>query len=364
MKFIASSLDAAKKKARRALGNKAAIVSVRELPSGDVEVSASDKPAPGAPAPAETPPFGSKAREALDEGVFKAAAGSRLNESIEQRFSEDALSRLRGELTRGRGAGTADERDPLARAMAEILHPHGVDEALFAALADAARRARIDDDLYRLEAAFADTFTFAPLHFSPAAPIMLAGPTGAGKTSSAAKLAAASIDNGEAACILTADVGRAGAIDQIRSYGDTLGAEYFFVETPLDVSQVLRSRRPHGAVIIDTPGVNPYDAGDLAAVKSFQEAAGAETVLVLPSSGDAAEHADWVFAFRDFGVKRCILTKFDSSKRVGAGLSAAFAGGLALAHFSQTPFISEGLLKASPEFLARRLLAGRPGRMG
>lgn len=38
MKFIASSLDAAKAKAKRALGDKAVIVSVRNLPSGDVEI--------------------------------------------------------------------------------------------------------------------------------------------------------------------------------------------------------------------------------------------------------------------------------------------------------------------------------------
>lgn len=364
MKFIASSLEAAKKKARRALGDKAVIVSVRELPSGDVEVSASDKPQPAAPEPTEPPRFASNAREALDEGVFKAAAGTRLNESIEQRFSEDALARLRGELTRGRSSGAIDERDPLVKGLADLLRPHGVGDALLAALVNAARGARIDDDFYRLEAALSECFTFAPLHFSPATPIMLAGPTGAGKTSSAAKLAAAAIAHGEAAFMLTADVGRAGAIDQIRSYGESLGADYFIVESPLDVSQVIRSKRPHGAILLDTPGVNPFDAGDLAALKSFQDAAGAETVLVLPANGDAAELADWALAFHSFGVKRCILTKFDSARRVGAGLSAAFEGGLALAHFSQTPFISEGLLNANSEFLARRLLASRPGRLG
>ena len=52
MKFIASDLDAAKAKAQRALGDKAVIVSVRNLPSGDIEVTASDKPAPAAPEPA------------------------------------------------------------------------------------------------------------------------------------------------------------------------------------------------------------------------------------------------------------------------------------------------------------------------
>jgi len=363
MKFIASDLNAAKGKARRALGDKAVIISVRELPSGDVEVTASDKPAPAAPQPAPKASFAGAAREAVDEGPFKMGAGARLNENIESKFSADALSKLSSKLSGGKNVRALDMSDHSVRSLAEILAPHGVGESLLAALVDGARRSQIDEDLYRLETAFRETFVFAPLHFSPTSPIMLVGPTGAGKTSSAAKLAAASQQNGPPATMITADVGRAGAIDQIRSYGDALGAAYFIAESPLDVAQILRSHRPAGAVLFDTPGVSPFDSGDLAALRSYREAADAEPVLVLPASGDADEYVDWALAFKEIGVKRCILTKFDATKRVGAGLRAAFEGGLALAHFSETAFISEGLLNASPEFLARRLIATRPGKI-
>ncbi len=364
MKFIAQDLNAAKKKAHRALGKKAVVVSVRELPSGDVEVTASDKPAPSAPEPTPKASFAGAARDAVDEGPFKTAAGARLNETIEQRFSEDALTRLSSKLTGGKHAPRFDMSDETVRAMAEILAPHGVGQQLLAALIAGAKNARIDEDLYRLETAFSSAFSFAPLQCSPSTPIMLVGPTGAGKTSCAAKLAATASENGQTAFMLTADVGRAGAVDQIRSYSEALGADYYIVESPLDVQQVMRARRPDGAVLLDTPGVSPYDAGDVAALRSYQEASAGEPVLVLPASGDAAEYLDWALAFKEIGVRRCILTKFDATKRVGAGLSAAFEGELALAHFSETPFISEGLLPASAEFLARRMIASRPGRIG
>ncbi len=364
MKFIASDLEAAKGKARRALGEKAVIISVRELPSGDVEVTASDKPAPAAPQPAPKASFAGAAREAVDEGPFKMGAGARLNENIESKFSADALSKLSSKLTGGKNVRSIDMSDATVRSMAEILAPHGVGDALLAALIDGARRSHVDEDLYRLETAFRETLTFAPLHFSPATPVMLVGPTGAGKTSCAAKLAAAAQNHGAPAMMITADVGRAGAIDQIRAYGEALGAAYFIAESPLDVAQILKSNRPSGAVIFDTPGVSPYDAGDIAVLRSYREAANAEPVLVLPASGDADEYVDWACAFKEIGVRRCILTKFDATKRVGAGLRAAFEGGLALAHFSETAFITEGLLNASPEFLARRLIATRPGKIG
>jgi flagellar biosynthesis protein FlhF len=162
---------------------------------------------------------------------------------------------------------------------------------------------------------------------------------------------------------MTADVGRAGAIDQIKAYGDALGADFYITETPHDVANALRQKRPTGAVVLDTPGISPYDPGDFAALRSFQEATHGEAVLVLPASGDVEEFKDWAAAFREFGARRIMITKFDATRRVGGALTAAFTAKLALAHFSQTPFISEGLIDATPEFLARRLLAGRAGRL-
>ncbi|MCB2113051.1 MAG: hypothetical protein KDD85_05820 [Parvularculaceae bacterium] len=366
MKFIASTVDAAKAKAKRALGDNASIISVRNLPSGDVEVSASDAPAPAAPPLPVEPGFGDHTRQVLTDATLRAerSTGARLHEPLEQRFSQDALARLSGELS-GRASrnGAIDLSDNAARQMAEALRPHSMADELIARIIDGARQAKADDDLHRLETGLAETFDFAPIHFSPMTPVMLVGPTGAGKTSCGAKLAAAALNSGSTAFLMTADVGRAGAIDQIKAYGDALGADYYLTETPDEVAAALRSKRPSGAVILDTPGVSPYDPGDFAALRSFREATNGEAVLVLPASGDPEEYRDWAIAFREFGARRLIITKFDATRRIGAALGAAHAAQLSLAHFSQTPFISEGLLDATPEYLARRLLSGGAMRL-
>ncbi len=366
MKFIAPTVEAAKAKARRALGEGVSIVSVRNLPSGDVEVSASDGPAPAAPPAPVEPGFGDHTRQVLSDAAQRGApsTGARLHEPLEQKFAIDALARLSSELSgRPHRAGPVDLSDRTARAMADALRPHGLSDELIAAITEGARLAEVDDDLYRLERGLAYAFDYAPVHFSPLTPVMLVGPTGAGKTSCGAKLAAAALARGAAAFIMTADVGRAGAIDQIRAYGDALGADYYITETPHEVAEALRSKRPTGAVVLDTPGVSPYDPGDFAALRSFQEATRGEPVLVLPASGDPEEFKDWAAAFAEFGARRMIITKFDATRRAGAALSAAFASKFTLAHFSQTPFISEGLIDATPDYLARRLLAGRVGRI-
>lgn len=378
MKFIASDVESAKSKAKRALGDAMVVIRVRNLPSGDVEISASDKPEPSAPIIAsgnahQAAGFGDEARRNLEaqaqQNSSPTGTGARLNEPVERKFAEDALSKLRGDLAdRSHGGHSSTLPDnsmsnQTTAGLIDLLRPHGIDNKLLQDIISGASRAPIDDDLYRLQTGFAETFEFAPLDLFSTTPIMLVGPTGAGKTSSCAKLAAAAITSTGHASIMTADVGRAGAIEQIKTYGNSLGANYFIVETPTDVTDVLKSDRPGGLIILDTPGVSPYDLGDIAALKSFADAAGAEPILVLPAGGDVAEYSDWGEAFLAFGVRRLILTKFDATRRVGAGIMAAFAGKMALAHFSETAFISEGLIDANPEFLARRFISSRPGKM-
>ena len=276
MKFIASNLDAAKAKAIRALGDKAVIVSVRNLPSGDVEVQASDKPQPAAPAERATEPaFGAAARQQIDEQLTRQSTGARLNESLEHRFAEDALSKLRGQLTGAKsGPPRIDMSDKTAAGFADALRPHGIGEELLAALVAGANEARMPDDLHRMETAFAVAFAYTPLAFSPSLPIMLVGPTGAGKTSCAAKLSAAAMAEGGSAFIMTADAGRAGAVEQIQTYSDTLGVDYFIVDLPQDVEAALRMKKPQGAVILDTPGISPFDFGRPRGAEEFSRGLG------------------------------------------------------------------------------------------
>ena len=364
-KFIASNKERAKDKARRAFGDKTVIVSERNLPSGDVEITASDKPSPAAPAAtSDWDSFAPHAREDINRGRQSGQSGSRLNETLEQRFSEDALSKVTTNLSGRSGSSTTLElNDEKSRVIHDALKTHGMSDTLISSIISGAQNARINDDYHLLETGFSEAFAFAPLNFNSLTPIMLVGPTGAGKTSSSAKLAKTAIDHGLHALMLTADVGRAGAIEQLKTYGTALGAEYHIAETPNDVHAAITRSQQDRFAILDTPGISPFDAGDVAALRSFCEAARAEPVLVLPASGDLAEYNDWAQAFAEFGVRRAIVTKFDATRRVGAGLSALFDANIALAHVSETPFIAEGIRDATPEFLTRRFLASKPGKV-
>ncbi len=292
----------------------------------------------------------------------EANSGSRLHETLEQRSTENNLNQLRERLT-GQQQPDTHFDDPAFTSLIGMLRAHGVSNRLMTMILNGARKATVDDDLYQLGMGLKESFNFSPLRSTASVPIMLVGPTGAGKTSCAAKLSALALNENEPATMITTDVGRAGALEQFATYSEKLNIECYAAQTPEEIVTIMKEAQPKGAVILDTPGISPYDAGDLAALKSYQTAIGAEPVLVLPASGDVGEYTDWAHAFRAFGVRSCIITKFDATRRVGAGISAAFEGNMTLTYFSETPFISEGLLPASPEFLAYRLTANYPGRL-
>ncbi len=376
--FTAASLEEAKQSMRSALGADAVILASKKRPDGVVEIRAIKKGMPlfeGEGPRNYAPPKVSSALASRiksgkePSGITSGARnsnvdGSGLHERVEKSVSSSALNKLKGDFSNKLQGAKAGYSDPLHAELAEKLQPQGISEALVKALAVEGRSAPDTDLTGVLEYAFGRVMRFAPLTLSPDAPVMLMGQTGAGKTSSAAKLAARAAGAGGPAAFLCAEIGRAGALDQMTTYAEALDTQFGPIEDPQDVTDILRNERPEDILILDTPGVSPFAPTDILAMQAYRDALHGEPILVLPASGDMHEHIDWANAFRDIGVRRCIITKFDTSRRIGAAVSAAFESNLALAHFSEAPFIADGLIDANPEYLAHRLLMKDPARIG
>lgn len=355
--FIAPNLSKAKEQVRAALGEDAIIIATRDAPGGGVEIRAAAAPN------GEKPPV----HPALERPALNTMFEKKHAEETFAQISTTLASRERTPLDDNSGDAVFEpvtEEDQLFyRNFSAALAHHGLGEPLLRALAAPAGAVDTDDNVIALTAAFREVFEFAPLELTPVRPIILLGPTGAGKTSSAAKLAARAMVHGGRVTLMSADVGRAGAIEQIKTYADALETDFQPIESPRDVERMIRTGVVHGSIVIDTPGISPFDGADMAALRSLMEAARAEPVLVLPAMGDADEHRDWALAFQDFRVQRCIITKFDAARRVGSALGAAHAAGYALAHFSDAAFIADGLRDATADFAAARLLSKTPGRL-
>lgn len=216
--------------------------------------------------------------------------------------------------------------------------------------------------LARLEAgSLADTlaaaFIFGALPLiSDAAPLLLTGPPGTGKTLTVARLATRLTLQGRPPLVVTADGRRAGAAEQLAAFTRVLGLPLLVADEPVALSRALARRQDGAPVLIDTPGLNPFDAAEREELAGLAAAAAATPVLVLPAGLDPAEAADLAAAFAAIGATLLIMTRLDLARRLGGVLSAA-ATGLVVTEAGVGPGAADGLRPLTAAWLAERLQA-------
>ncbi|MBL6458493.1 hypothetical protein JMJ55_24455 [Belnapia sp. T6] len=204
--------------------------------------------------------------------------------------------------------------------------------------------------------ALAGALRFAPLPDGRARPLLLAGPPGAGKTLTCAKLATRAVLAGAAPLILTADGARAGAVAQLAAFTRLLGLGLALAGEPALLAGAVAARQPGQPVLIDSAGCDPFQPTEAAALRGLALAAGAEILLVLPAGLDPAEAAETAAAFAALGARHLLPTRLDRARRLGGVLAAAGAG-LALTEAGTGPGAADGLTPITPDWLARRLAA-------
>lgn len=204
--------------------------------------------------------------------------------------------------------------------------------------------------------ALAAALRFAPLPLATGdRPLLLAGPPGAGKTLSTARLATRLVMAGTPPLVVTADGQRAGATEQLAAFTRVLGLKLLVASSPAALQRALTHRAGGAPVLVDSAGADPYDPGQVAALAALAAAIDARIALVLPAGMDPAEATDIAAAHRDFGADLLVATKLDVARRIGSVLAAAEAG-LTLAEAGIGPGAADGMVSLTPDLLARRLL--------
>jgi flagellar biosynthesis protein FlhF len=209
-----------------------------------------------------------------------------------------------------------------------------------------------------LPAALAANLEFARLPVGAAASrILVAGPAGAGKTATCAKLAARILLAGGQPCLASTDDWRVGGAEQLRRYAEALGCAFEEATKPQDLV-ALASRLPAGtALVVDTPGIDPAHAAEIDALAGWSAALRVAPILVLPAGLDADEAADTALGFAALGATTLVASRVDAARRLGGILSAADAASLALAAAGNSPRIADGLVDLDAQALADMMSA-------
>lgn len=211
-----------------------------------------------------------------------------------------------------------------------------------------------------LEAACSRLFRFTRLPLdADGPPLLLAGPPGAGKTLTIAKLATRLVMEGHRPLVITADEQRAGAVEQLAAFTRLLGLTLIAAGRPEMLARALERRETLSPVLIDAPGLDLLDPVQEDLLASLTAASKARVGLVLPAGLDPMEAAEIAAAHASQGVELLIATRIDRAGRLGGILAAAHGAGLALSEAGTGTGVADGLTPLTPKTIAVRLAGSR-----
>lgn len=146
------------------------------------------------------------------------------------------------------------------------------------------------------------------------------GPTGVGKTTTIAKLAAEqTIKQGRKVGFITSDTYRIAAVDQLRTYANILNVPLEVVFSQMDLPRAFKQLEERELIYMDTAGRNFRSELHVSEVSSLLQTTEAnETVLVLSMTGKTKDMSAVANHFCKYGVRKVLFTKLDETSVYGA----------------------------------------------
>ncbi|HUO44447.1 MAG TPA: flagellar biosynthesis protein FlhF [Burkholderiales bacterium] len=374
-KFFGANSSEALREVKRALGADAVVLANRRV-GGQVEITALAPEAlarltSGASSSAAPP---EAAPAALRKNPRGGTPPERPAPPPSAACSEPSVAHLMSELKALRGtmesqlAGIAwsdlQRREPLrARLLREMLGS-GFTPALARLLADGSPAGRdYEDTIQWAQAVLARNLLVADDDeiVARGGVYALVGPTGVGKTTTTAKLAARCVvrHGAERLALLTTDGYRVGAHEQLRIYGKILGVAVHAVRDAEDLRVRLAELGGKHLVLIDTMGMGQRDR-QVAEQTGMLTECGVRRLLLLTATAGAEQLEDVARAYRGDGIHGAILTKADEAVSIAGALDVALRYKLTLHYAANGQRVPEDLHPARCEYLAHRALRPRP----
>jgi flagellar biosynthesis protein FlhF len=193
--------------------------------------------------------------------------------------------------------------------------------------------------------------------------IAFIGPTGVGKTTTLAKVAAQlKLHRGLSVGIVAADTYRIAAVDQLRTYAEILGLPMEVASSPREAAEACARLGDCDAILIDTAGRSQNDCMKLSELRAFLAAAEPdETHLVLSATVGARTLAREAEAFGALGVDRLALTKLDEAAAFGTLVSLVASFGKPLSFLTHGQEVPDHIEEARGGRLAALLVAAGDG---
>lgn len=193
--------------------------------------------------------------------------------------------------------------------------------------------------------------------------LALVGPTGVGKTTTVAKLAASfKLRHHRRVGLITTDTYRIAAVDQLRTYANIIGIPLKVALTPQEMREACESLRHSEVILIDTAGRSPNDAARLEEIRDFTQAADPHEVhLVLSSTYSEAALMRTIERFSAVKTDRVIFTKTDEAVSLGVLINVMRKAGKELSFITTGQEVPDHIEPGNPDRLAS-LVLGEKGQ--
>jgi flagellar biosynthesis protein FlhF len=188
--------------------------------------------------------------------------------------------------------------------------------------------------------------------------VFLVGPTGVGKTTTIAKLAAnLTFLEAKNVALITLDTYRVSAAEQLRTFAEIIGIPISVVFTPADLMQAIEQYRDRDIIFVDTAGRSPYNVEQMEELQEFVSIARPdETILVLSITTDSNDLINIYQRFETIGIDKLILTKLDETYNYGAILNILHEINKPVAYFTTGQNVPDDIEVPDSLRLARMLL--------
>lgn len=188
--------------------------------------------------------------------------------------------------------------------------------------------------------------------------VALIGPTGVGKTTTLAKLAAnLKLRDKRKVGLITLDTYRIAAIDQLKRYADIIDAPLHVVGGTDDLKTAMQAMQSCEYVLIDTAGRSPNDALKLKELKNLLEAAEPDEVHLVLSTTASQDCVDLAITkFSEVRVDKIIFTKIDEAAHVGVVLNVARKVNKSLSYFTTGQDVPDDIEVGQGKRLAQLIL--------
>ena len=375
-RFYAADIRQAMRKVKEALGEDAVILSNKHVDGGveiiaavdyaeDSIAKAADQAQGAAQPPSSTATVGSETAGAASPGVH-----SRASHAASQQ--EPALVEMRSELQTVRGL-LEHQLATMAIRDYQVAHPYhfelrqrlgrmGLGRRLCQILLEQPSRQSTIDELWRR--ALAQLANAIPVAdddiLNRGGVIALVGPTGVGKTTTVAKLAArfAMRFGARHVALISTDNFRIGAHEQIKAYARIIDVPFRFAHSAATLEAALDYFCERRLVIIDTSGMSQRDmrlTEHLAALTGNADRIRAYLVAAATSRLSGLEEV--VSQFEHIDLQGCILSKLDESTCLGHALDVVIRHNLPVSYISDGQRVPEDLKPARAQDLVSRAVA-------